>query len=802
MSAPWPEDWDGPPPGSGEGGPEQPAPHLDPADTTPQTSVFIVPDQEENPRVEQALAYQARGWRVIQLHGVQSDGVSCTCSKTSECRSAGKHPIASEWPNLPPMTEEEIRKAWSGWRRHHNIGLAAGKASGWFVVDVDPDKGGDVSLAQMLADHDAEEFDTYMVETGSGGGHYYFALPPDFDVTNSPGKLKKDYPGIDVRGNGGQVVAPPSVTDKGGYRVVNGVDIGPAPEWLLSMLRPKERTNPEPSTTPVVATGRHAAYAQKAWDGEVGRLDRMTEAATPDGTGYDGEPWNATVFEVCCKLQELANASWNDYTVEQAYADVMQHAPTDSGFTSEDVNSRWESAVRTVGDKARPTPADPGDVSDWDIPGDSTVAPAAKPKARRLPDPAEFFDEKDRLLSRLLGRAVLAMGPVAVGRDGQFWEYVDGVWRLNDHVVRDRVVDLVVNRYRQNMTGIARDVVARFARQIDCDPVPDLINWTNGMLRWRTGELEPHDPDHLSTVQLPVAWDPAAECPQFSAWLESMLESEYVHLVWQMIAYLLVSGNPLQTAFLLLGGGSNGKGVLLRVITALLGRENVSAVSLDDLTTNRFASSSLYGKTANIAGDIDSTFQVNTAAFKKITGEDSLQAERKHRDAFDFTCWAVPVFSANKIPGSADVTLGYLRRWVIVEFHRTIPDAEKILGLSDQFLGELPGIAAKAVAHLSVLDTGFDKVTRGQERFASEIDQVRQWVADATVGIEDAETPRTELYKAYRWWAEENGAGRLKAAEFFRRLEDLGFQQKKVHGVRLFAGIATASPATPAPWFS
>src|ERR671924_1147498 len=93
----------------------------------------------------------------------------------------------------------------------------------------------------------------------------------------------------------------------------------------------------------------------------------------------------------------------------------------------------------------------------------------------------------------------------------------------------------------------------------------------------------------------------------------------------------------------------------------------------------------------------DGKYLESTARFKAITGEDLVSAEHKYGDRFDFTPWAVPVFSANKIPGSADVTTGYLARWVVVDFPYDFTGKEQ-RGLSDRLTtkAELSGIAAKA----------------------------------------------------------------------------------------------------------
>jgi P4 family phage/plasmid primase-like protien len=389
----------------------------------------------------------------------------------------------------------------------------------------------------------------------------------------------------------------------------------------------------------------------------------------------------------------------------------------------------------------------------------------------------------------------MALGPIRLGQNKRWWTWDEGgVWRENPDAVKHRTIQLIPNKYRGSHAANAGDVVAAHAETLFLDhPDADYINFRNGMLHWRTGEVKDHDPSFLSTVQLAVNYNPDAACPKFDHFLDSVMSPAYVKLAWEMIGYLMFSGNPLQKAFLLHGTGGNGKGTLIRVIQALLGNENTSSVSLDRLNGSNFAPSALFGKIANLAGDIDGTFQESTATFKMLTGEDRISGEYKYGDSFTFACWAVPVFSANKIPGSADVSVGYLRRWVVLEFNKSFI-GEPILNLSDQLETELEGIAAKALTFLGpLLDRAhFDVVgeaSQGAEDFAMALDQVRQWADEWTHPAPGNQVPRDLLYARYSTWATANGAGKLRAQEFYSRLESAGYPHKKIKGKRVFCDI-------------
>lgn len=409
-----------------------------------------------------------------------------------------------------------------------------------------------------------------------------------------------------------------------------------------------------------------------------------------------------------------------------------------------------------------------------------------------------FFNRiegRNQLMATELARAVTEISPLAQGIDDQMWSYQEGVWKPSAHVVRDRVARLMGDIYRPTYVPIAEDIIKSTSPTIVCDPVPNLINFRNGLLDWRTGELRDHSSDVLSTVQLPIEWNPDAECPEVEKWLGEAVPADMVELVWELIGYLMMSGNPLQKAVLLTGHGGNGKGVLIRLVKALLGHESISAVSLHGLS-ERFMPAQLFGKLANICGDIDAKFVENTADFKKITGDDAIEAERKNRDPFTFVPWAVPLFSANKIPASIDVTKGYFRRWLVIPFPNDFSDRNDP-GFESRLHNEIEGVAARAIPALRrLMDRGAFELTESaksaQSEFERRVDQVRYWLdEDEKVCRHESHwTYRTDLYKQYEAWAKNNNVGVLKTMEFYDRLEAAGMRPSKVKGTRGFAGIA------------
>ncbi|WP_091585158.1 DUF5906 domain-containing protein [Alteribacillus bidgolensis] len=117
--------------------------------------------------------------------------------------------------------------------------------------------------------------------------------------------------------------------------------------------------------------------------------------------------------------------------------------------------------------------------------------------------------------------------------------------------------------------------------------------------------------------------------------------------------------------------------MLLYAIERFLGHENVSNVALQDLQHNRFKLAHLHGKLANISADLSSKLMDGSEVFKKITSGDTVNAEKKGKDSFDFIPFAKLMFSANELPPSNELGHSFFRRWVLIEFTRTFTKEER-----------------------------------------------------------------------------------------------------------------------------
>lgn len=186
---------------------------------------------DSSSRQSAALGYAGQGWAVLPLAGM-GEG-SCSCGRT--CDSPAKHPLTRRGVHDATTDVDRIRRWWRRWP-NANVGVATGAASGVAVVDVDPIAGGRWSLEAIRdAGHDLPV--TLLAFTGEGGFHLFYAMPAGVRVRNTAGRLPNmvgDVPGIDLRGDGGYVVAAPSVHASGRrYRWADrATELAALPTWL------------------------------------------------------------------------------------------------------------------------------------------------------------------------------------------------------------------------------------------------------------------------------------------------------------------------------------------------------------------------------------------------------------------------------------------------------------------------------------------------------------------------------------------------------------------------------------------
>lgn len=320
--------------------------------------------------VDAALAYAARGWPVFPCHTVGRDGRPCSCPAVG-CSSPGKHPRVPGGLRAATTDPGVITRWWTRWPTA-NIAVRTGAVSGLVVIDVDPPHGGDRTLRHLTDRHGALPADV-TVRTGSGGLHLYLAHP-GIRIGNDNGR--RLGPGIDVRGDGGYVIAPPSRHHSGAtYRwITAGAALPGVPGWMLEQIRP--RAVPRfPAPGPDLPADRIGAWAAAALDSEAGRVK-----AAPVGRRND------TLNRAAFALGQLVGGDALDAATVEAH---LLAAAAQIGLTQREARRTIASGL-VAGARHPRLPAGSGPAADCDPWLLAVVQRAAqdacRPSGARLPD--------------------------------------------------------------------------------------------------------------------------------------------------------------------------------------------------------------------------------------------------------------------------------------------------------------------------------------------------------------------------------------------------------------------------------
>lgn len=565
-----------------------------------------------------------QGWDPLPVFGVDENG-TCSCSNGGQCKSPGKHPIQMKWQEAPRLTKPDAYEFFALRTAPTNIGLRTGKRSSFWALDIDPKSGGDESLLSLEAQY-GQLPPTRIHRTGSNGRHFLFRLPADFEITNSRGRLPR---GIDVRGNGGFIVAPGSVTGVGAYRTESSAPIAEAPDWLLSLIRPETVDRQVDVVESIAfedlddgAKERATRYLDAAVEGEIRRLRAMKEAATDDVSTYRGEPWNETTYAVACNLLELAQTQWLDFGIDDVKGILTEHAPTDAGFTMADVMGRLSSAFNRVRGKDRPMPASITQDT-WDL-----LTAGIEKHLPKAPDGAavtEWPEESWNQVGNARRTLRMAAGRLAwVPEDGAWYECgLNGVWRSplaqRDDVAAkwcaramEAAIKLEVHNYdeapttRQTPSGkevedkSRREKFMAFMEESSkvemhtavstqlrrragdfgvevpkarFNTEPHELAVANGVVNLRTGELRDARLEDYISIASPVAYDPDMKIPHFQRFLEtSHPDPEVRDFLQKVLGYSITNETSEQKMFIHFGSKTaNGKSVLFKTLTAILG---------------------------------------------------------------------------------------------------------------------------------------------------------------------------------------------------------------------------------------
>lgn len=247
--------------------------------------------------------------------------------------------------------------------------------------------------------------------------------------------------------------------------------------------------------------------------------------------------------------------------------------------------------------------------------------------------------------------------------------YDCGIWKPEgEAVIKEICTELLRDKFTTTKYYNTLNYIQGKTYKPIIEPPTNFICLENGILDINIGILQDHSHDLFFPNKLSLRYDPEADCPKIKQFLSEIFYPEDIPVIQEFMGYCLYRNYPIAKSWIGVGDGANGKSTFLELVKTFLGKQNISSVSLQELSENRFAKYDLYGKLANICADLSNKALSETGIFKMLTGGDVITAEQKFKSRFQFVNYAKFLFSANRLPETKDDTDVFFRRWIITIF--------------------------------------------------------------------------------------------------------------------------------------
>jgi len=310
------------------------------------------------------------------------------------------------------------------------------------------------------------------------------------------------------------------------------------------------------------------------------------------------------------------------------------------------------------------------------------------------------------------------------------------------------------------------------------------LNLRNGTLVVKedgTPELRPHRKEDLFFYELHYCYDPKAICPMFDKFKTKVLPNEQAQLlVREFIGYMFMPDHRYEKMLWLVGEGQNGKSTLLIVLEALLGAENISNLSLDQLTNDQIMRSVFEHKLANFSSETGR--DINVSVMKRICSGETVTVEQKYVNPREIRDYGKVVVATNECPRPEN-TSAFFRRIIILPFQTVITDEEKDVLLADKLKKELPGILNWVLEALPGL------IKRGTFTTCESSEQALEEyrIASDSVSLFNHEmlertdfcTDGKTLFISYQGFCRDSGLNPVGKTTFYKRLDRLTHSGEK-----------------------
>lgn len=717
----------------------------------------------------------ANSWSVIPLHRPMGEGCSCTDGGVCVRGKPGKHAAVPWKEYMTGLPTEKNLNLWFATKPERNLGIVTGMLSNVVVLDVDGEEG-----QQSLRDQGVQIPFTPTVKTANGF-HYYFQWP-GYEVRN----FVRQLPGLDFRGDGGYVVAPPSLHHTGHvyfWEVEPYEPLAPMPAWLLDLLTLKQENGHTPVLEPVATVGSDGTsrYGQVV-------LTREAEYLANVKQGSRNTALNKSSFAVG---RLVAGGEVSQEDAEAALTQAGLAMGLDPGEVAATVNSGLSS-----GDKApRSAPLHLTELGNAQrlvrlLGGNARFVPVT---GSWLFWNRQYWERDETLEIMRYVREVIQQLHKEAARSMTGDESAETMDEVNKKV--KWAFQSETKLKMQNTVDLSRSEpgIPLLVSELDRDNW--LFNVQNGTINLRTGELLPHRKEDYITKLSPAVYVDNAPNDLWLSFLDRIFlgNRELIEFIQRAVGYSLTGSTREQVLFFLYGTGKNGKTTFVEVLRNLMGGYALKA-SMNMLAVQERGNQAsneiarLFGSRLVVASEIEEDRRLHEAMIKDLTGTDTISARFLYKEPFEFLPTHKLWIYGNHRPLVRGTDTGFWRRIMLVPFEAVITPEERVPDLIERLNGQRSGILNWAVQGLnSWREQGLnppDIVLAATDQYRAEMDTLGAFLEDRLEKKEGARLRQGDLYIAYQMWAEMGGARPMTQNSLARKLRERGIEPlRSKHGM-------------------
>jgi len=627
-------------------------------------------------------------------------------------RHQSKEPAVASWKAYQSEKYED------GFKEGQNIAIICGVISKLIVIDLDHR-----DLANIVFTKWEELLHHTLVVQTSRGYHIYCRprdgkYPPNAKFMDGKGR------GIDIKSEGGYVVAPPSIHPDGGkYKVISySKDVAE------------------------IDINGFVAKLQNEY-GFSGGLKKSKLSDVVGGGVVEGGR-NDSAYIMARHLLNPLEGGLDDFEAKVKL--IEWNKSNTPPLEDDEINRIFESA--------------------HNIPFEER--------------PAEF-DPKTFKRNYVARHVTVTLHPKTLRENDEIYVYKNGLYIEGGEThIKEMLHRLYYGIPKNEVSELLATIRATtFVTNEEFDTQPELIHLKNCILNIKNLRVFDQTHELLTRNQVQTVYNPNARCPNILKFLAQIMpDPDDLKSLIELLSSILLHKRKLEKAIIFVGDQANGKSTLIEVIISLLGENNVANISLQRLASNRFATSSMVGKILNAYGDLDIDSIEQTGMIKQIISHDHIMVEKKNKNAFSTKIPIRLLYSANKLPEFPNADEAIYRRFWVIKFPIMIPSKDRDINLLEKLTtpeeksGFLNILVANAhqILHRQFQFTHYQSLEKTKSLWREKSDSVSSFAETQVVVNPDSVIKCEVLYQTYRSWCLENNEKITSNRMFFGKLEGLG----------------------------